>query len=266
METFVNSVEREMNILCLETELEVDKGIHDFYNESSLSALEIFIESDEESKGAEKSSSNRFIGLIEKIIKAVKRVFSSFISNIKDAFKLNDNITAEDYFKDPNVKIQFTEDVQRINEEIDEEILKGRKIVQKISKGTHMDPRVVADYCDKATNFAGKVAGPAILATTALGIGKVLKKNLSKSLNIIETTGNELRQDVIKDNKNARYDLKRQENEDKYYNSPSKLAIANAGVTAQQQCTAVLGAMEKYFNKAVGGVNKFMAKMYKFSK
>ena len=58
----------------------------------------------------------------------------------------------------------------------------------------------------------------------------------------------------------------RQENEDKYYNSPSKLAIANAGVTAQQQCTAVLGATEKYFNKAVGGVNKFMAKMYKFSK
>jgi hypothetical protein len=267
MQSFATPFEREAYIMYAETDLDIDRAVHDFCNESAILSLSIFTEADEEVvKGAEKTSGNKFLDLINRIVQATKRVVTNFITAVRDTFGFRENITAEEYFQSSNAIIRFDEDTRKINAEIHEELLKGRKMIQLVSKGTHIDDHLIAAFVDRCAKIVNKYGGAVIKAGASLVIGKEIQKSIEDNFNIVETTGNELRKKVIKDNKEERYKKKLHEREKKYADSPKKLALSNLAADAERQISQILGTMQKLVSKSANSGTKFFSKMSKFQK
>ena len=122
--------------------------------------------------------------IVLRVIEAIKRFLRDLGTSISDAFKKDeDTVTIEQFLQTQQGQAKLSYDVEAIQAGIDDEILKGRKIIQAISKGTNVPDKVVADYVDRATNFvkSNAKAGGAIVSFIALSkIRQKVSENVFK--------------------------------------------------------------------------------------
>ena len=156
-------VDDQYAILEKKNAVEMKKAMHFFDLESALmveseesflleseDVVEVDMMGDEEEKDGKKKKSKdpskKKYGVISKICNAIRNFINSFIDMIKNMFK--DNVGWDEYKKSEDATIRYNQDVERITDQVNHEMAKGRKIVQMISKKTGIDDAAVANYCD----------------------------------------------------------------------------------------------------------------------
>lgn len=256
MESINSNVEKEMYILTAESNIELDRDIDQYFKElEMLNLLDYspFCEASEEAKTVTKT--NKFIEIINKILAAVRRVFNSFMGMIKNMFSGKEDITAEEYLKSPSGQIQFEEDYQKIAEKVDEEVLKGRKIVQAISRGTGVDDKVIANYCDAAAKGIQKIGIGVVLGGAVMGIAKVVKNKANNVMKTVDVTGDELQKAAYKVRQEENKKIKLADAENKFGDDPDKLELSKMKINAQESAIKVFNGMQKWatglFNKGI---------------
>ena len=97
---------------------------------------------------------------------------------IENAFSNKKHITGDDFINSKTGQLTFNADVKKIQEQIDDEVLKGRKLIQAISSATGVDDKTVANFCDKAPNVAKHVGKFVLPVAAAWGIKTFLLKQM----------------------------------------------------------------------------------------
>ena len=170
----------DLALIVAETtmDIEVDTAIKDYFYESGLSSCEadnIFMEASEEEK-----SDNIFKKAVEAIIAAISNFIDGVISAIQNLFDGRENLTPEEYKASNAMKIRLNKDIMKLTDEIDNEILKGRKIIQKISSATGISDKVIAGFCDDSAELLEAIGPVAVTAGVAFGFEKVIRKKLKE--------------------------------------------------------------------------------------
>ena len=152
----------------------------------------VYYEADGEAKPTTSTKPN----IIKRIIDAIRRFIRDLSSSISDAFKNEDDVlTVEKYLASQTGKEQFSYDVDGVKAAVDQEILKGRKLVQILAKGTALPDDVVAEYVDGAKDFLSRHKGiiGAFVSTFALGklrqkVSQTVFKNWEEQVDDLEQT------------------------------------------------------------------------------
>ena len=136
------------------------------YAFESASGISCGIYITEAEEVADQSSS--FNEWVTKLIERVRKFISDAIDMVKDIFSDKKHLYIEDYLNSESGQIQFEYDIQKIQDNVDAELRKGRKLVQAISKGTKIDDRTVEAYVDNAGALIKKYAKPTIITSGAI--------------------------------------------------------------------------------------------------
>lgn len=230
--------DRLIDIEYRKCELEVTKAMNEYFNESLMIDLmgNVYTESEEEKKAV---NDNKFIKVIKSIIDTMEKFFTNFIQLFKDIFSKKQGITSDDYFQSETAEMKFNSDYAKTIENVEKEVLKGRKIIQKISKSTGIDDRIVAEYCDKATNTVIDNT-PAVTKTVAqYGLAKIVRGGLNNITKTVKTTGFEIQDEI---------EAQKKEN------------IKNQGFIRKKknQLVMVLNKMQKYACIGISQGTKFL--------
>lgn len=246
MNEFINQLSQESAIMVLESDIEIKRAISDYMTESSMMSLvDVYMES-EDARG--KAEENKFTAFINKLIEVIKKLVHNISEGFKDIF-VRDNMTADDYFANPDVQIAISKDFKKMADEIEDEIIKGRKIVQGISKGTGIDDHTVAVYCDNAANFAMKEGKYIIAGVSAMALSRYFKKKVSSISKDLEYDYKALDKAVNEKIKEDQLAADNMKIADKYADKSVRKTVSSAAVNIRRQTTSVCAAMNKLFVK-----------------
>lgn len=177
-------LDKELAVLERTHNISVERAYLDYYRESSLDELDhSFMEA------VESANTSAFVVAVNKIIASIKNFIGGFIRMIENMFSGKENMTAEDYFESPTGKIQFQCDVREIEKAIDQEVLKGRKLIQAISSVTGVSDEEVAKFVDGTTKALKKFTPIVIPAVAAWGIKSAVAKSMKKNEKDVEELG-----------------------------------------------------------------------------
>lgn len=141
---------------------------------------------------------------ISRLIEIIRSTIERFINKVKDFFKIQEHMTTDDYLNSNSGQIQLSKDIEKINKQIDEEIIKGSKLIQSISTHTHIDDTVVADFLNRTASLL-KVGKHTIIKNTVAKVVlnssiKKCKNNMDK-INEIEDSVNKSSNDLDDESK-----------------------------------------------------------------
>lgn len=231
LKEYFNELDRELDKVCLGFEIQLESAFNDYTYETAILAASNGLIVEAEDSG----SKNAFLAFIEKIIKAVSDFTKSFINMLNNAFSSKDHLDIDAYLKSSTGTMELEYDMAKVQEKVDAEIRKGRKIIQLISKGTGIDDATVEKFVDSCTGFLGNHK-KAILSTSAI---LVIYHGMKK-----KTTDN---QSII--------------------NGAADDAKAVAGnPTKEKLVKRVLGAMTSAFNESVRVAGTFTTQLEKEAK
>ena len=74
---------------------------------------------------------------------------------------------------------------------VDAEVRKGRKLIQAISKGTHIDDKTVETFVDNAAKVVQKYAVPAVISVGSIKMFNTFEANSKKINNEMQKAANE---------------------------------------------------------------------------
>lgn len=184
---FSMTFETELDVMMESANIDIMRAESDFNKAHSLYILE-----SKKDKNADQpvepvvseKQKSAFRQTIDKIFETIVRVFKNLVSAFGSLFKSSDSITAEEYFGDPNVQIMLDEDINKISERVDDELRKGKKFLQMLSRGTHIPDKELEKYLNAGGEILAE-RGPgfvklAISGTSALVTRKNVKKKVSE--------------------------------------------------------------------------------------
>ena len=182
---FESSFERDYAILEKSFDIEFDKIINNYTAESALLTLE-------EDETFLEAAGNKFSDAVHKIIDTIVNFINSFIEMIENAFSNKKHITGDDFINSKTGQLTFNADAKKIQAQIDDEVLKGRKIIQAISSKTGIDDKTVADFCDKALDVGKNVGKFALPVAAAWGVKTFLLNSMKKDKEQVKQLGDEV--------------------------------------------------------------------------
>ena len=186
---FESSFERDYTILEKSFDIEFDKIINNYMAESALLALE-------EDETFLEAAGNKFSDAVHKIIDTIVNFINSFIEMIENAFSNKKHITGDDFINSKTGQLTFNADVKKIQEQIDDEVLKGRKLIQAISSATGVDDKTVANFCDKVPNVAKQVGTFVLPVAAAWGVKRLILGSMKKNKKEIKQLGDEVAKEI----------------------------------------------------------------------
>lgn len=250
--------DRELQLSIMECEYNCNLALHNYITESSLLDSGIIVcENADNANPIEASKNNKFIQFIKRIADSVRKLTTAFVDMLKN-MKQKDDITFNDYMNSIEGRVQLSKDYAAINNKIEKEILEGRKIIKGISKGTGIDPKIVAEYCDKAGNAALKY-GPAVLSVgTIFALKKITRNSIEKSCGEISSCEKELRYDAEKKLDKMERNEKEKEYYNKYKGNTDKVQKKMNQYDQQKEISSVFNAMAKNQAKLVANAREFI--------
>ena len=124
---------------------------------------------------------NAFKNFIDKIVSYIKTLINDVAEMFENMFSKGDNLDLETYLKSDTGKERFDYDCVDIELQVADEVRKGRKLIQAISRGTNIDDATVEHYVDKGADFAMKNKEMVIAVPVALALWK---KGVKKSKDV----------------------------------------------------------------------------------
>ena len=255
---YINSLDKPLAIEVMESSIEIDRIISDYITESSLL---LCVEAEDEA-AQQQVGGSKFIATIHKIVEKIKSIVNKMIETLKDIF-VREDMSAEQYFEDPNVRIQLQQDYAKMQAEIEEERLKGRKFVQMISKGLHVDDHAVAAFCDKAANIGSKYGKVIITGTAAFALGKICAKKAKNASDEAAADEKTLDKIIQEEAKKKKYEWQDKKQAEKFKNHPNILKGVQSATKVERQAAQVMGGIAKLTTKYVGNTIQLGAEIRK---
>lgn len=188
LKEYEDSLERDFDIMFREHAIEFDRLNYEYAYECAMvdSDLSLMEESEE---GTESNKPSGFANFIDKVVKSIGKLITDFCDMIKNIFNTNEHLTTSDYLSSDTGKIQLEMDMEKIQKNIDRELLEGRKIIQLISKGTKIPASTIADFTDKCAR-ACKDHGKMIIGTAgAMAIVKGVSSHMKRAKSQVDDAG-----------------------------------------------------------------------------
>lgn len=155
---YLTTFERESDILFKQFEIDVSRLDVELAMECTLHELEesLFEEAEtldirEISKSKKEKNDGKFNKAIHSIADSVSKLITDVIEMISNLFSSNSHIDIEAYLKSSKGSIELEYDLKEVQDKVNTEIRKGRKLIQAISKGTGINDRMVEKYLDGAS-------------------------------------------------------------------------------------------------------------------
>ena len=177
-------ISKESYILIKECEVSLLQLDNIYFIESSL---------DNDNNG------NIFSKYVTKIFTIIKDAINRFIKIIIDFFKDDNHITPDDYLNSKVGQIRLSKDIEKVNKQIDDEIIKGSNLIQTISNKTKVDDHIVAEFLNRVSSILRTGKNTIIKNTVARTVLKSSIKKCEKNkdkIDNIEKTVNESSKDL----------------------------------------------------------------------
>lgn len=184
-----NAVEmkKAMHFFDLESVLMVESE-ESFLLESEEYDLDFEDEEEEEKKNT--NPSGKKYSVFAKICNAIRNFINSFVNMIKNMFK--DSMDWDEYKKTKDVAVRYNQDVEKITDQVNHEMAKGRRFIQLISRKTGVDDATVANFCDLGAKVAIENKDTIYKAGTGMIIRKKVLDSMNKSKKIIDESQKDL--------------------------------------------------------------------------
>lgn len=131
----------------------------DFFYEAGLTNAKTYLEDGSQSLGAS------FKKFLDKVLDAVLNVIQNALTTITNLFK-KDRITEEEFMKSDAHMVMLDQDYEKLLKDVHEQMLKGNKILQKISSATKIDVHAVEEFVKDAeiiTKMKKKYKNPTLM-------------------------------------------------------------------------------------------------------
>ena len=207
-----HSIEKEYEILERTCDLMIHRALNTFYKETALEELSssLFLEEDNfddfdfndeqpvqpqnNSQQNNQNTTGKKPGILQSIINTIQKFVNGFINMIKNIFGKKQNMTAEEYLKAPNTKIQLEAHIDKMADALDKEVTEGRTIIQKISSVTGVDAQQLAHFTDLGASVMKSFVLPvAVPAATAWGISKLVTKRMNGVKKNVDEIANDIK-------------------------------------------------------------------------
>ena len=184
-----NAVEmkKAMHFFDLESALMIESE-ESFLLESEEYDLDFGDEEEEEKKNT--NPSGKKYSVFAKICNAIRNFINSFVNMIKNMFK--DSMDWDEYKKTKDVAVRYNQDVEKITDQVNHEMAKGRRFIQLISRKTGVDDATVANFCDLGAKVAIENKDTIYKAGTGMMIRKKVLDSMNKSKKIIDESQKDL--------------------------------------------------------------------------
>lgn len=155
------------------------------------SALCMEAVSESDSSNTDKNKPNGFVVWVKKMVARLGKFFEDIGTMIRDMFHNDEHINLENYANSETGAAKIDFDLRQIQNNVDAEMRKGRKLIQMISSSTGIDDKAVESFVDKSTTEIIKRGTPALI--TALGFANFKKSEsqLAKTKSEVEAAANE---------------------------------------------------------------------------
>ena len=195
-------VDDQYAILEKKNAVEMKKAMHFFDLESALMVeseesflleseeYDLDFEDEEEEEKKNTNPSGKKYSVFAKICNAIRNFINSFVNMIKNMFK--DGTEWDDYKKTKDVAVRYNQDVEKITDQVNHEMAKGRRFVQLISRKTGVDDATVANFCDLGAKVAIENKDTIYKAGTGMMIRKKVLDSMNKSKKIIDESQKDL--------------------------------------------------------------------------
>ena len=196
-------VDDQYAILEKKNAVEMKKAMHFFDLESALMVeseesflleseeYDLDFEDEEEEEKKNTNPSGKKYSVFAKICNAIRNFINSFVNMIKNMFK-DGNTDWDDYKKTKDVAVRYNQDVEKITDQVNHEMAKGRRFVQLISRKTGVDDATVANFCDLGAKVAIENKDTIYKAGTGMMIRKKVLDSMNKSKKIIDESQKDL--------------------------------------------------------------------------
>ena len=196
-------VDDQYAILEKKNAVEMKKAMHFFDLESALmieseesfllesEEYDLDFEDEEEEEKKNTNPSGKKYSVFAKICNAIRNFINSFVNMIKNMFK-DGNTEWDDYKKTKDVAVRYNQDVEKITDQVNHEMAKGRRFVQLISRKTGVDDATVANFCDLGAKVAIENKDTIYKAGTGMMIRKKVLDSMNKSKKIIDESQKDL--------------------------------------------------------------------------
>lgn len=125
-------------------------------------------------------------GFLSRMINSVLQFIRDLASSVRDAFSKSEHMDVDRYLSTSTGQMQLAYDCKAIEEEVDDQILKGRKYIQKLSNHLPVSDKEVANFVDGCGSVVERHGGAVL---RHVGIGAYRKwltnnsfKNVDKGL------------------------------------------------------------------------------------
>ena len=112
--------------------------------------------------------------LLQKIISKVRLFIQNFLDSISNLFKSKEHVDIDSYLASNTGQMEMEYDIKQIQSNLDNEMLKGRKLVQKISSVTGASDQEVANFCDGAARIIQKHGKTAVKIGVTFALFKAM--------------------------------------------------------------------------------------------
>lgn len=189
-------VDDQYAILEKKNAVEMKKAMHFFDLESALMVeseesflleseeYDLDFEDEEEEEKKNTNPSGKKYSVFAKICNAIRNFINSFVNMVKNMFK--DSVDWDEYKKSDEMEVRYNQDVERITDQVNHEMAKGRKIVQMISRKSGVDDATVANFCDMGAKVVMDNSSTVINTASGWMIKKKVLDSMDKSKKIID--------------------------------------------------------------------------------
>lgn len=180
-------MEKDFDIMKRQHDIDIDHFYNDYKLESTLAEINgsVFTEAEASS---DKKENSKFVTFVKRIVASIQKFISDGLEMVQNMFSKKEHLDPETFMKSQTGQIMLEYDVKKVQKQVEDEVLKGRKIVQLISKATKVDDKMVADFVDGAAKGIQKYGKVAIKTTVAFGMYKTMSKSLDKSKQVVADT------------------------------------------------------------------------------
>lgn len=145
-------------------EIDVLKINTKYMFESTLGiTCDLFVEETENE--VQQSSFSKWL---EKITVAIKKFLSDMRNMFKDMFSKQEHLDIDAYINSGTGSFELEYDLQVVQSKVDDEMRKGRKIIQQIANNANIDDRIVEAYVDNAADFLNKRGRETLVSAAAI--------------------------------------------------------------------------------------------------
>ena len=195
-------VDDQYAILEKKNAVEMKKAMHFFDLESALMVeseesflleseeYDLDFEDEEEEEKKNTNPSGKKYSVFAKICNAIRNFINSFVNMVKNMFK--DSMDWDEYKKTKDVAVRYNQDVEKITDQVNHEMAKGRRFIQLISRKTGVDDATVANFCDLGAKVAIENKDTIYKAGTGMMIRKKVLDSMNKSKKIIDESQKDL--------------------------------------------------------------------------